>query len=394
MKIALVTDFYLPSLGGLQTSTVNQRKALENSGNEVFVFTAKYDKAEPTDDSHVIRVTSRNMPGLGFPVVSPSEKLKSFLLKEFSKRKIDVIHIQTEFGLAQTAMWAGNELGIPVFYTSHTYSWKTAYPIPRLQAKVIQIFYRFLFGTDLKMVDSIPGEDSASRALRSIRTVVNKRADVLICPSKHMFEALNPERDQKPGFVVPNPVTAISKLAPRPLPEVVRFVWPSRIEPEKRILEFIEAVLIANKLTKIPFFVDIIGEGALLEKAKLLAEGAKNIKFHGRLTQDQTVTIMDKDSLVVISSSGYDNQPMIIAEALSRDRGVLYCDPNLNDSLKKAGYLSGDQPKQLARAIKELVEDPSKIKALAEAAKVNKDQFSEQTYSQTITDLYKKFASK
>lgn len=42
MKIAIFTDYYLPSLGGTQTAIFHQKRALEARGHEVIIVTVNY----------------------------------------------------------------------------------------------------------------------------------------------------------------------------------------------------------------------------------------------------------------------------------------------------------------------------------------------------------------
>ena len=43
MRIAMITDYYLPTLGGVQTSVKAQKEALEKLGHSVFVYCPSYE---------------------------------------------------------------------------------------------------------------------------------------------------------------------------------------------------------------------------------------------------------------------------------------------------------------------------------------------------------------
>ena len=49
----MVTDYYLPTLGGVQTVIKAHREALQQAGHEVFVFAPL---AESGEDPHVVRL--------------------------------------------------------------------------------------------------------------------------------------------------------------------------------------------------------------------------------------------------------------------------------------------------------------------------------------------------
>ncbi len=88
------------------------------------------------------------------------------------------------------------------------------------------------------------------------------------------------------------------------------------------------------------FEVDFVGDGAQLAELRSLTAAHPQIRVHGSLDHADVVELMDASSLVALTSYGFDNQPMTIAEASSRYRGVLYCDPNLREGLTHSGHLT------------------------------------------------------
>ena len=86
---------------------------------------------------------------------------------------------------------------------------------------------------------------------------------------------------------------------------------------------------------------------------------------------------MDAASAVVPTSLGFDNQPMTVAEAVSRERGVLYCDPRLGEGLGASGFLAANpQVDGLADALVALVGDPSLLVGLSGGAAQENIEFS------------------
>lgn len=388
MRIALVTDFYLPSLGGAQTSIVNQRRALQADGHTVLLFAPNYLESEPTDDTTVIRIPSFRTKLLPFPLVAPNKKTQALLKTAFVKNKTQVVHVQTEFGLSQAAVKAAQDLNLPVFYTIHTFAWQTNIPLATAQAALVRGVYRAATGQRLPMLQSSTNENPATTALKSITFAMVEACKATICPSQHIANQLRLAGTKKPLYVVPNPLAPNKPRPIKPLPSIPHFVWPSRCLPEKRLIEFVQAVLLARRKTSKPFFVDIIGDGFLLPAAQKLAGNDPQTIFHGRLSQEEVIQHIDNGSLVAVSSYNFDNQPMIIAEAISRHRGVLYCDPNLREGTEHAGYLTGPEPKAIAKGIIDLVEHPQKIKKLSDGATKDKTIFSAQTFSSCITRIY------
>lgn len=394
MRIALISDFYLPSLGGAQTSILNQKRTLKAAGHEVFLFVSRYNAAEPTDDDHTVRIPSLYIKTLDFPIIKPTKRLIKQLGDYFEQHNVEVVHAQTEFGLGRAAATAAKDKGILCLYTVHTFSWETKYPMPTVLARIVRLLHKAAFGGTLPLLKRQPGETQVANALKSYTFLMAQQCDGIICPSQHVAEALRGAGAIKPIAVIPNPVVLPAAIKPEPLPQIPRFVWPSRCRPEKRILEFIRACLAAQKLTKHEFYVDIVGDGPLLQAAKALAKGNNNIVFHGRLPAAASLKLISKGSIVALSSHNFDNQPMVVAEAMRLSRGVLYCDDKLREGLDTAGYLTKPDPKAIAAGIADLVEHPKKIVRLSRAAKQASYQFSPEYYNEQLQAIIKKLSTK
>ena len=104
------------------------------------------------------------------------------------------------------------------------------------------------------------------------------------------------------------------------------------------------------------------------------------------LTPDWIQSSNDYNNL---TSLGFDNQPMTIAEAVSRERGVLYCDPKLREGLEHAGFLSESPDESgIADALVALVSDPELLLDLSRGAAIDRTAFAPQSYVQRIRDVY------
>ena len=98
---------------------------------------------------------------------------------------------------------------------------------------------------------------------------------------------------------------------------------------------------------------------------------------------------MDAGSAVALTSIGFDNQPMTVAEAVSRERGVLYCDPRLGEGLGASGFLAAKpEVDGLADALVALVSDPSLLVGLSAGAAREKAEFSPTHYVERILEVY------
>jgi glycosyltransferase involved in cell wall biosynthesis len=233
---------------------------------------------------------------------------------------------------------------------------------------------------------------AADNVLRNLVLVMAKRADHLISPSAHQANDLMTAGVHGPVAVIPNPVaTADNHSRPLALSEIAkpRFLWVARCESVKRPLPFARAVVDALARTDNGFSVDFVGDGAELAALKKIADGHENIRIQGALPHDEVLEMMDASAAVVLTSHGFDNQPMTIAEAVSRERGVLYCDPKLREGLSNSGFLA-ETPDDagLSDALVALVTDPQLLVNLSEGAATDRDLFSPERYVAAVTAVY------
>ncbi len=233
--------------------------------------------------------------------------------------------------------------------------------------------------------------------LRNLTLALAHRVDVVVSPSAHQADDLRGAGVRVPIEVVPNPIAR----SPRP-PAVLtdeqarhpRLLWVARCEPEKRPLVFAAAVIEALERGAV-FETDFVGDGAQLGALRALTAGHPSIHVHGSLGHPEVVDLMDAASLVALTSYGFDNQPMTIAEASSRYRGVLYCDPNLSEGLAHSGVLTdGPDASQIADAIVALVGAPDRLVELSRGAVEDSTTFSADTYVERIKRVYAEAAER
>jgi glycosyltransferase involved in cell wall biosynthesis len=152
---------------------------------------------------------------------------------------------------------------------------------------------------------------------------------------------------------------------------------------------FARAAIAALARTNDGFTVDFVGDGAELGELRALAADHPQIRVRGSLPHEAVLDLMDASSAVVLTSLGFDNQPMTIAEAVSRERGVLYCDPKLREGLEHAGFLSESPDESgIADALVALVSDPELLLDLSRGAAIDRTAFASQSYVQRILDVY------
>jgi glycosyltransferase involved in cell wall biosynthesis len=391
MRIAIVSDFFLDYVGGAQTSIFEQKASLEEQGHTVYLVSAVSKTRGHVEGLDLAVPSAFTVPGLHLPVVRNRSRLVTTLAEFFYAEGIQVVHPQTEFGLAHAAVTAARQLGLPVVHTVHTFYWTSSGVGPTLAAPIVRAFLQNVTAAKFGRHDYGTGRPSDD-TLRNLTLCLAERADVVVSPSAHQGADLHEAGLTSPVEIVPNPISRSPRAASLVTEELAaspRIVWVARCEPEKRPLVFAHAAIDALERTTGGFDVDFVGDGSELQAVRELTAGHPQFHVHGNLGHDAVIDLMDAAALVALTSHGFDNQPMTIAEAVSRYRGVLFCDPKLREGLGDSGWLSATpDAADLADAIVELVSSPTALRALSVGAKKDSAVFSASTYVERVMAVY------
>ena len=392
MRIAIVSDYFLDYVGGAQTSMLQQRLALIQAGHQVVMVSATRERGrrfQVSADGLRIRPLF-TLPGVELPVIPNNKTTTDALETYFRELAVDVVHIQTEFGLAHAAADVARRIGIRVVHTVHTFYWASdggwhAPFAPALRSALT----RFTRST-IPRLEFTPRP--VDNLLRNVTLGMALAADAVVSPSAHQAADLQEAGVAGPIAIVPNPI-ADSPRPPVPLTAELTgqpaFLWVARCEGVKRPLVFAEAAIKALERTGNGFSVDFVGDGSELLALRRLADGHPNIRVHGSLPHEKVLDLMDNSAAVVLTSLGFDNQPMTIAEAVSRERGVLYCDPKLTEGLGQAGFLAATPDVDgLADALVTLSTEPERLIELSQGAARDHALFSAGAYVKSILAVY------
>jgi len=394
MRIAIVSDYFLDYVGGAQTSMRQQQLALQAAGHTVVMVSAArgvwFGGVRTVDDGIQLH-PNYTIPGLQLPIIPNNRRNRAVLTRFFREQAIDVVHLQTEFALAHAATRVARELGIRVVHTVHTFYWASE------GGPQASIAWFLRWGLELVSRSRIPRlrltQRAADNLLRNLTLGMALLVDEVVSPSAHQARDLAAAGVRGEIALVPNPVAT----SPRPSVPLAldggaqpAFLWVARCESVKRPLVFARAAIDALSRTNDGFRVDFVGDGAELAELKSLVADHPQIRVHGALPHDEVLDLMDAASAVALTSLGFDNQPMTIAEAVSRERGVLYCDPKLREGLQHAGFLSETPDvRGLADALVALVDDPDHLLEMSRGAAIDRTAFSPENYVQRILGVYR-----
>lgn len=401
-RIALVIDYSLEYLGGAQSAFLDEAALLRSRGHEVTIvapWPRTVGRSEPAwfarwrelGGTTVAVPYVLTLPGVDLPVVRNSTALRRRLEYEFAARRIEAVHVHSEFGLSAAAVSVARRRGVPTVQTVHTFFWQAPMPraIGRLAASGVRGFARWLRGFPSSRAHL--ADAPLDSALRGVTLGLGQRVDVVVSPSAHQAERLRAAGLSRVE-VVPNALATADEPG-EPLERIdgpLRIVWVGRLVPEKRILEWVRAVVAAVAiLPPGALEVEIVGEGPLRAGAEALAAAVQGITFLGRLPREEVHGRMRDAHLVALTSFGFDNQPVTIVEALNARRGVLYVDPALTEGVDVAGIRAeGPDVESMSDLLVALAEDPARVVEASRNAERGAREFDPDEHVRRILSAY------
>lgn len=117
MRIALVTDTYLPEVNGVTTVLATMRDGLRRRGHAVLVIAPEYDHPGP-DDADVVRRPSLAFPP--YPAIRLSRPWGSDVSGVLARSRPDLVHVATEGPIGRLGRRYALDAGIPLITSFHT----------------------------------------------------------------------------------------------------------------------------------------------------------------------------------------------------------------------------------------------------------------------------------
>jgi len=181
MRIGIFTDTYTPDINGVVSSVVTLQQALKAHGHDVYIITSHKGLLRSTREGNVFRMPGLELKWLyGYILSTPYHfKVKA----EVEKLNLDVVHVQTEFGVGIFARIVARQLKIPVIYTYHT---------------MYEDYTHYINRFDL------PGLDNVSRkVMNSLTKFLCESVAGIIAPSLKTKEALIRYGVKRPIHIIP-----------------------------------------------------------------------------------------------------------------------------------------------------------------------------------------------
>jgi 1,2-diacylglycerol 3-alpha-glucosyltransferase len=378
LTIGLFLEHYEPFTSGVISSVKALRHELEQRGHTVYIVCPGV-KGYTDSDPYVIRIPGFRLPELDNTTVG---MVSLGAVRKLKKIDFDIIHGQEVFTTGMLGLYLARKQKIPYIQSYHTLwgqfvdktelSWQTRV-FSRVAAAVT---HPMLFGPRKTLeVFTFKGIDAknhspAAKQMWAHMVVMGQAADYTITPSAHLAKTLHGYGLTKTIATIPNGFTPLlnapTKLLLPKAPKKLRVISVARLSPEKRVHELIKAL---PKLKNIELIV--VGDGPerpMLEKLAVEQKVVAQTRFMGEMSNTAVRELMREADVLALASYDFDNQPMVIIEALDAGLPIVYCDPKLTEGLTKDNALLVDKtPQGFVKGIKKLY-DPKKRAQMALAS--------------------------
>ncbi len=377
MKICMMTNTYLPHVGGVARSVSTFAQEYERLGHEVLVVAPHFDgkKLAPRAEAIVERIPSlRNFNGSEFSVRLPLATALSDRLDAF---QAEIMHAHHPFLLGDTALRVAMNKNVPIVFTHHTrYEDYTHY---------------------------IPFSDTLKEVAIEVPTHFANLCDGVIAPSESIARMIRKRGVKSPISVIPTGIDVDAFGAadgtkfraklniPR---DAVVIGHVGRLAQEKNLTYLAEAV--ARHLAASPqgrFLV--VGDGPARDEMKQIFEThgvADRLILAGKRT-GRTLREAYRAMDVFAFASKSETQGMVVAEAMAAGMPVVALNAPgvrevVRDSVNGCLLAANASTESFAAALGKVAGDASWRKELAVEAKKTAQDFSSERSAQRALAFY------
>lgn len=366
MRIAIVTETFLPSTDGIVTRLTNAIRYMKKHGHDVLVIAPDLGKVD-FEDAKIVGIRSVKLPfykSRGFSL--PSLKVKK-ILEDF---KPDVVHAVNPLLLATSGVKYAKKLKIPLIASYHTH-------IPKYLR-----YYNFPRPTESVLWAYIMHE--------------HKQAEINLCTSNSIKHELEAHHIQN-LHVLNRGVDTINRH-PRFFDADMRnrllngnknkhlLIFVGRLAPEKEIHKIKPLLEVRNDIT-----LAIIGDGPEREHLEREFQGTSTLFTGFMHGEELSKAYASADAFIFPSVT--ETLGLVILEAMASGLPVIAAEsgPTLEQIKHKENGLifrSGNLD-SMKNAIK-LLDDKELLKTMKKNARLEAEQFSWDKASQQLLDFYNK----
>jgi 1,2-diacylglycerol 3-alpha-glucosyltransferase len=377
MNILMMTNTYLPHVGGVANSVSVFTKEMQRRGHHVVVVAPEYSEAV-RDDPNIIRVPAlQHFNGSDFSMMLP---IPNFLVHHLENFRPDIVHSHHPFLLGSTAIRISMRYNVPLVFTQHTMFEQYTHYVPmghkRLKKFVVILSTGYANMSNLVIAPS----ESIAAVLKS--RGVNRPIEVI--PTGIHVDKFRHGDGQKirVSANIPHDAFVIGHLG--------------RLAPEKN-LEFLSkavALFLQNE-PKAHFIV--VGYGPSEEQMYrffLHKNLQSRVRFIGKLQNQELIDAYHAMDVFAFSSKS-ETQGLVLAEAMAAGVPVVALDASgvrevVRDNSN--GYLlKSENIQYFANALERIhIMSPQNRESFSSEAKKTAELFSVKVCTTKLLDVYEK----
>jgi glycosyltransferase involved in cell wall biosynthesis len=371
MRIGMMVDTYKPHVSGVTNYIDLNKRYLERSGHDVYVFTFSEPEHED-DEPRVIRSPGLPLADTGFYLsLRYSREAKKLL------QTMDVVHVHHPFLSGRLALHYCRPLHIPIVFTNHTrYDLYAQAYLPMLP------------------------EEVSDGLLQAYMPSFCDAVDLVISPSPGMEKILRQLAVESHIEIVPNGVELQRYFEAEPLPRSdygfaetdILLIFSGRLGPEKN-LEFLLQAFggVAQALENVSLL--ILGGGPIKQELEEYARDigiSSRVHFTGMVPYDHIPGYLAMcDAFVTASVT--EVHPLSVIEAMGACLPVMGIhSPGVGDSVQDgiSGFLSTNDLPAFTAKLTRLCLDRDLREKMGEAARQASTKFAIERTTQSMLEHY------
>jgi len=304
LRIAVVTETWPPEVNGVAMTLAKLVQGLSHRNHDVQLIRPRQTKTEsPLNDASLEEVLMRGMPIPRYPELKLGLPSKKTLVKTWTLRRPDVVHIATEGPLGWSALQAAKVLKLPVTsdFRTNFQSYSKHYGVGWLRKPIVAYLRKFHNATACTMVPTRELMRTLSENGFANLKVVSRGVDTKLFNISKRDQAL-----RNSWGATENTMVLISV---------------GRMAPEKNLDQVLKTYE-ALKLTGKAFKLVMVGDGPLKDQFQ---QRYPEIIFPGMLSQSNLAAYYASSDLFVFPSQT-ETFGNVTLEALASGTPVLAFD--------------------------------------------------------------------
>ena len=281
LRIAVVTETWPPEVNGVAMTLAKLVQGLSHRNHDVQLIRPRQTKTDsPMSDSSLEEVLMRGMPIPRYPELKLGLPSKKTLVKTWTLRRPDVVHIATEGPLGWSALQAAKVLKLPVTsdFRTNFQSYSKHYGVGWLRKPIVAYLRKFHNATACTMVPTRELMRTLSQNGFANLKVVSRGVDT------KLFNISKRDTSLRSSWGATDDIKVLISVG--------------RMAPEKNLDQVLKAYE-ALKVTGQAFKLVMVGDGPLKEQFQ---KRYPEIIFPGMLSQSNLATYYASSDLFIFPS--------------------------------------------------------------------------------------------